>query len=423
MTERSPINALDLTFLDPEVIQCPYPAYDRLLAEAPVYHDPGTGFYVVTRYDDVRSILLDPETFSSEGYIKQVREGVQGERAARMRRLYEEKGWLPSFALGFIDDPRHKEVRKIFEKAFRAGKIKEIDPFIRDTAYRLVEELADAEGCDIIQKLGAPLPQLITAYQTGVPLGQFDKIQVWIEAFIRRFGLMITEEEERECVLMEIEAQHYLMGIIERLREEPDQTILSDLVNTRMSDGSMLSDNELLTHLMADIFVGGSETTTSALASGVRLLAENPHLCERLVQDPENAIKPFVEEVLRLESPVQGLFRVTTKAVELSGVEIPKEAILNIRYAAANRDPHQFSCPAELDPARKNAGSHLAFGSGIHHCIGAPLARRELYWGFRAVLEALDDLRLNSNESDFGYNPNFMLRSLCRLHISYRRRV
>lgn len=408
-----------VTLLDPDTIQCPYEAYDWMREEAPAYLDPTAGFYIVTRYDDVRRILLDAETFSSEGYIKQVREQALGERAERIQKMYEEKGWVPSYALGFIDDPRHKEVRAIFDRAFRAGRIKELDPFIKDTCYGLVESFAADGSCDIVARYASPLPLMVTAKQTGVPLEEFGKIRIWIDAFIKRFGLMLSEEEERECVTLIIGAQHYLMGIIERLRVAPDGTILSDIVNTPMSDGKTLSDNELLTHLLDDIFVGGSETTTSALASGVLLLCENEHWYARLKSEPDTYLRPFIEEVLRLEAPVQGLFRVTRKAVELHGVEIPAGSVLNIRYAAANRDPRQFECPEKLDLDRKSPGSHMSFGSGIHHCPGASLARSELTYGFRALLERLDNIRLAPGKNDFQQAQSFMLRGLRSLHIEF----
>lgn len=408
-----------VSLLDPDIIQRPYGAYAWMREEAPAYLDPTAGFYIVTRYDDVRRILLDAETFSSEGYIKQVREQALGERAARIQKMYAEQGWVPSYALGFIDDPRHKDVRAIFDRAFRAGRIKELDPFIRDTCYGLVDTFAGDGACDIVERYASPLPLMVTAKQTGVPLEEFGKIRIWIDAFIKRFGLMLSEAEERDCVALIIEAQHYLMGIIERLRAEPDGTILSDIVNTPMSDGKMLTDNELLTHLLDDIFVGGSETTTSALASGVLLLCENEDWYARLKAESDIYLRPFIEEVLRLEAPVQGLFRVTRKAVDLHGVAIPAGAVLNIRYAAANRDPRQFECPDALDLDRKSPGSHMSFGSGIHHCPGASLARAELTYGFRALLDRLDNIRLAPGKNDFQQAQSFMLRGLRALHIEY----
>ncbi len=414
-------SARPISFTDPEILACPYAAYARLRDEAPVYHDPGTGTYVITRYEDVRRILLDPASFGSAGYLDQVTDAMLAERAERVRSLYRERGWLPGPALGFIDDPRHADVRAIFEKAFRAGRIKELDPRIRDIAFSLVGQIAAKGSCDFVDEVAIPFPLQVTGLITSVPEEDLPDIRRWTDAFIRRFGLMISEEEERECVLLEIEAQHYLKGIIDRLRANPDDTLLSDIVNTPMRDGTLLTDNELLAHLMADTFVGGSETTTSALSAGMRMIGENAELRSRLTADPDRHMRAFIEEVLRLESPVQGLYRVTSQPVELHGVSIPGGAVLNLRYASANRDEHQFAEPERLNVDRRAPGSHLAFGSGIHHCVGATLARRELHWGFMAVLQCLDDIELDTS-NDFVHAPSLMLRRLQSLRINYTAR-
>ncbi len=406
------------SFTDPDVIACPYQAYQQLQQDSPVYLDPGTGTWVITRYEDVRRILLDPVRFSSEGNLNQVTDKILAERAERLRDLYRTQGWLPDPALGFMDDPRHAEVRTIFERAFRGSRIRELDPQIRQAAYDLVDAVADRGACDYIDAIAVPLPLKVTGFITRVPDEDLPKIRSWTVAFIRRFGLMLSEEEERDCVLLEIEGQHYLKKLMDRLRANPDDSLLSDIVNTPMSDGRTLSDAALFAHLMADTFVGGSETTTSALASGVLMLCENPALYAAVRVNPDGTLRTFIEEVLRLESPVQGLFRTTTEAVEIQGVTIPARAVVNIRYAAANRDAEHFDRPDCPNLERRNAGSHLAFGSGIHACVGATLARRELYWGLRATIERLSDLRLAPGNS-FKLAPSLMLRRLAHLNIEY----
>ena len=149
------------------------------------------------------------------------------------------------------------------------------------------------------------------------------------------------------------------------------------------------------------------------------LLTRFPDAYARLAKDPEAHMNRFIDEVLRLESPVQGLFRVTSEEVTLRGTTIPKHATINVRYAAANRDPEHFPNPDLLDLDRKNASSHLAFGIGVHTCIGAPLARRELYWGFRSLLEGTSALRLTPGQPKPRHQPNFCLRALRELHVDF----
>ena len=216
----------------------------------------------------------------------------------------------------------------------------------------------------------------------------------------------------------EIEAQHYFQPIFERLRREPDDTLLSDLVNTVIPEwGRTLTDEELHAEMMADTFVGGSETTTNAIAEGVRLLIEHPLAWDQVCADPDTYVPRLVEEVLRLESPVQGLFRSTVVDVEMHGTVIPAGSVINIRFGSANRDAEQFERPAEFDLDRSNMKSHIAFGFGTHHCLGAPLARRELTISFRALAERVERMWFIDGANDFRHHPNFVLRALRELHI------
>ena len=412
----------DINLLDRGTQNCPYPAYQLLRDEAPVWKDPITGFYVVTRFEDLRPLLLDTDNFlnSMSGGQGGSRDRLDQERAGRMHALYKEKGWVPAATLAGRDDPNHKQMRAMFNEAFRPKKINAMDPFVRDTAYRLVDDFVDQGHCDWIKQLAVPLPLIVIGRQVGVPEEDIWQIKAWTDAWIQRLGLMQTEDEERWSVEMEIEAQHYFQPIFEKLRKEPDDSLLSEMVNRVIPEwGRPLNDNELHAEMMADTFVGGSETTTNAIGYGVKLLIENPNVWDKLKSDPDQYMRTFCEEVLRLEGPVQGLFRMTARDIELHGVTIPAGAMVNIRYAAANRDEREFECPADIDLERDKPGRHLAFGSGVHHCLGAPLARREMYWSFRALIDRVDDIRFAEGANTFEVAPNFSLRALTELHIEF----
>jgi cytochrome P450 len=308
----------------------------------------------------------------------------------------------------------------MFNEAFKPKKINAMDPFVRDTAYKLIDAFVDDGYCDWVKQYAVPLPLIVIGRQMGVPEEDIWKIKAWTDAWVQRLGMMQTEEEERWSVEMEIEAQHYFQPIFERLRQQPDDTLLSDLVNRVIPEwGRTLNDNELHAEMMADTFVGGSETTTNAIAYGMKLLIENPQVWERLKSDPEKYLRTFCEEVVRLEGPVQGLFRLAARDIDLHGVHIPKGSMINIRYAAANRDEREFECPADLDLERDKPGRHLGFGSGVHHCLGAPLARRELYWAFRALCDRVETMRFTEGKNTFEVVPNFSLRALKELHIEF----
>ena len=409
-----------VNLFDPETQRCPYPAYKQLRDEAPVFQCPATGMYVITRYEDVRRVLTDPENFASASSLRGPSDKLN-ERQQAVVDLFERDGWLPAPTLAGRDDPQHKEMRAIFNQAFRPKVVSHLDPEVKDLAYRLIDDFVDAGHCEFVQQFAIPLPLLIIGRQMGADPKDIWKIKEWTEAFFHRISMMLDPNEELATVRKEIEAQHYFQPIFERLRKEPNNTLLSELVNTVIEEwGRPLTDNELHAEMMADTFVGGSETTTNALSAGVKLLIENKNVWDQLKSDPERYVKVFIEEVLRLESPVQSLMRATAHDVELSGTTIPAGSLINVRYAAANRDERRFAEPDRIDLNRKGAGGHLAFGSGVHHCLGAPLARRELIWSFTALVEKVDDLWFAEGKNTFDYHPHYLLRSLKELHIEFR---
>ena len=411
----------NINLFDPELQQCPYDAYKQLRDEAPVYNIPGTDMWVVSRYDDVREVLLDPQRFPSSVAESQFRASAGDiERATKVAERFAEKGWVPAPTLNGRDDPNHKQMRAMFNQAFKPSKIKEIDPRVEGLAYELIDGFIEEGRCEWVKQFCVPLPLFIIGEQMGAKREDMWRIKRWTDAFFQRISLMLPEDRHMEMVDREIEAQQYFQPIFDRLRENPDDSLISVLVNTVIEEwGRPLNDNELHAEMMADTFVGGSETTTNALAAGMKLLIENKDVWHQLKSDPGKYMKTFVEEVVRLESPVQSLMRFVREETELAGVTIPAGAMINVRFAAANRDERAFECPEKLDLDRPKAGSHMGFGSGTHHCLGAPLARRELIWGFTAVVDRFEDMWFAQGKNDFSYHPHFLLRSLKELHIEF----
>ena len=216
-----------LTLLDPAVSDCPYSAYAALRDEAPVWRDTRTGMFVITRYEDVRMVLTDTERFTSARH-----RGRIDPRSARLRAIYEEKGWVPGATLAARDDPEHREMRALFNHAFRPSKIKEMDDFIVGLAHRLIDEFIEGGTCDWVRAFAIPFPLTVIGRQMGARDEDLWRIKAWTDAWVHRLGMMQTEEEAVWSTEMEIEAQHYFQPIFDRLRREPDDTLLSDLVNT-----------------------------------------------------------------------------------------------------------------------------------------------------------------------------------------------
>ena len=289
MTTPTPVK---LDFFDPEVNDCPYHAYAYLRDEAPVWKDAATGMYMITRYEDIRMILLDTTRFSNgvgnganntgkairpDDPEEAKRQAEIARQAADVQKLYEEKGWVPAPSLDARDDPNHLQMRKLFDGAFKPAAIRELDPYVEEVAYRLVDDFIGNGTCEWVSQLAIPLPLYVIGRQVGVPDEDLPQIKVWTDAWIKRMGLMQTHEEMRWSVEMEIEGQHYFQKLFDKLRAEPDDTLLSTLVNTEIPEwGRPLTDNELHAEMFADVFVGGSETTTNALAEGIVMLIENP---------------------------------------------------------------------------------------------------------------------------------------------------
>jgi cytochrome P450 len=416
-----PRSLAEATLADPEVLECPYPTYALLRDAAPVFQDPRTGMYVVSRYEDLRMICLDTERFSNHRYSND-HERLSG-NARVAYDLFVEKGWVPGASLAARDDPEHAQMRSIFDQAFRPRRIDAIDPEVRDLAYELIDAFIDDGHCNVVRQFAVPLPLFIICRQMGAKEEDVWQIKAWTDAWFRGTGFNLTREQVVWATEMEIQAQHYFQPIFERLRRAPDDTLLSDLVNTEVPGwGRTLTDNELHAEMMQDTFVGGSETTTNALSAGIMLLARNPEVWERLRSDPDRYLRTFCEEVVRLESPVQGLSRMAKVDVELHGVTIPAGAVIDIRFAAGNRDPRRYANADSIDLERKSAANHLGFSSGTHYCLGAPLARRELYWGFKAFIDRIAEFRLAPGRNTLRHYPNYALRALNELHIEFTKK-
>jgi cytochrome P450 len=234
-------------------------------------------------------------------------------------------------------------------------------------------------------------------------------------------GLRLTPLEPDEMVRraqLGVDLQNLLVDVIEARRVNPKEDMISILATSKLEDEDRpLTHGECLS-ILNQFLVAGHETTTSTFGWGMLLLCQNPDAQSALRADP-SLTKTFVEEALRLQAPVQGLPRLVTKDTELGGVSLKAGQQIMIRYGAGNRDERQFENPDELDLNRKKAGMQLAFGSGVHHCIGAPLARQELNLGFPTLLGAMDNIRLAPGHPPPEAEASFILRNLPQLHIEY----
>ena len=407
-----------ISLKDPEVIQCPYEAYEFLREEAPVYYDRLAGFYVVSRYEDCRKLLLDRTAVNSEHATEKLRGASDPERAKRIQQLFIEKGWPRDRPVGNYEGAEYEERRELFESFLRAGKVRDYDPMVRGICYSLADKLTAKTQSEIVAEYAEQVSLRVICGLLGASDDAIPIVKETMDAMLANLGHIGTEEEEVANAMKEIKAQHYFKKMIDDKRANPDDTIFSAFVNNDLSTGKMTTP-QILMHVMLDLFMAGAETSSKALTSGIYYLARNPALQDELQQDLDGNLRTFVEEVLRLEGPAQGLYRIALRDIELHGTTIPKGSIVALRVGAANRDGRQFGCPADVDLERRNSATHLSFGSGPHACVGAPLARRELYWGFKALLEKVSDLRIAEGEN-VEWLPNWMFRGIPSLHVTYK---
>jgi cytochrome P450 len=266
------------------------------------------------------------------------------------------------------------------------------------------------------------VPLRIIADRLGV--APEDRPFFYDAATVAAAGLRLTTPEDDEILRraqVMVDLQNYMVDLVEQRRKDPRDDMCTILGEVRLEDEDRPLNAAELWSILNQFLVAGHETTTSTFGWGMLILCRNPELQDQLLDDPK-AVRTFVEEALRVEAPVQGLPRVVTQDTELGGYPLKAGDMLMVRYGAANRDERHFECPAHVDIHRKNAGSQLAFGSGIHHCVGAPLARQELNLGFPMLLERMKNFRLTPNAPEPRAEASVILRSLPELHVSFDKR-
>jgi cytochrome P450 len=407
-----PKSVADYDFFDPEVIECPFDFYKALRREAPVYQLPGTDIFMVSTHGDIKQALKDTATFSSD--FKHLLQGP--EPSPEAARIYED-GYDQVDTLLTMDPPRHKVYRSLINKVFSAKRVEKMHTYIEQIADELIDEFIDKGECEFIREFATPLPVYVIADQLGVPRSDLVKFKSWSDAFASRLGGMVTAEQEIENARLIVEYQQYMAAVVESRRAEPRDDMITDLANSTIDEGRLMTMEELLS-MIQQLLVAGNETTTSAIAGGMLSLIQLSDQLQILLDDPA-LIENAVEEILRLETPSAGLWRVVTCDTQLRGVEIPKDSLLMLRYASANRDEAVFEDAEAMDVCRRNANDHIAFGQGIHFCPGAMLGRKEMNVGFQKLLQRLTNMQAAPDKNDFTHWPNVVLRGLKELHITF----
>ena len=408
MSEPTPNPSL----ADPAIQECPWDYY-RHLHDTGFCFDQQLGMFVCANYKLMREIMRNTALFSN----------VNSQNVAHMRQPPQEvldiaaASERPVNILVSSDPPEHTRIRSLLDDPFRPRAIEKLRPQIREIINATIDAFIGRSACEIVTEFAIPIPVTVIADLLGLDRSMAAAIKSWSDASVEPLGMMISDERWIECAREIKQFQDFIAGELEARRTAPRDDLLTHLVQARDTQGNALTMGEML-GVTQQLLVAGNETTTNGIAAGVQLLLDNPAQQEILRREPDRMMV-FANEALRLESPVQGLFRVVMADTEIDGIKVPKGSRIMLRYAAANRDPAKYEHPNDVDVCRKNAGTHVGFGAGIHHCLGANLAREEMTQAFTLLLERIDNLRYAESSPELEHHPSLILRGLKSLPITF----
>jgi len=418
------VSIRDFNLLDPETLECPYPLYAALHAEAPVYTAPELGVTIVSSYDLLQEVVHDPETYSSAvptggGNLPRGRAAADDEEIVQLRRTFDRAN-VPTLLAA--DPPHHARYRSLVNRALAPRRVMGMEGYVREIVNGLIDDFIDEGKVNFTRQFADELPMAVIADQIGVPRSDLKEFKRRADFAIGGIERSIPPEEERAILQAGIELQEFFLERAEERRRDPQDDILTTLATAEVEtdDGSRpLNDAEILS-ILQQLQVAGKETTAHLIGSAMLLFIENPDQLAAVQNDP-SLIGNMAEEALRIESPVRALFRTATRPVTLGGVDLPEGTRIMLLYAAANRDECTFEDAARFDVRRENAPRHVAFSAGPHYCIGAALARLEIQVAFEEVLCRMTNLRLDPDYPRPSHVPSFILRGLNDLHILFDR--
>lgn len=389
--------------LDPDFLTDPYATYAWLRDDSPVHH-MGGGYWAVSRHDDCLSVLRDTATFSSQlGYggmmqPDQAAAAFGADGALREQILDSGMGMMMRGMAGFrvliaTDPPDHTRLRRLVGNGFAPRTVSALEPHVRDICNGLIDEMLNSrEGdvADLWSHISYPLPTMVIAEVLGIPPERKADFKRWSDAVVNGLSLSGVGNDAKRGMSGAMEMWQYFNEVIEQRRAEPQDDLISRLVNETAEHEEPLTTGELIMFCIL-LLIAGNETTTNLLGNFFRAAFAHPEQLELLRARPD-LVKQAVEEALRYDSPVQGLWRGTTRPVEVGGVEIPEDARVMVLFASANRDERRWGAGAGEFRVDREPANHIAFGTGIHVCLGQALARLEARVAIDLLLERTQTL-------------------------------
>jgi cytochrome P450 len=362
----------------------PYPTYEWLRDESPVYHNNELDFWALSRFDDVLAGLHDPATYTSNHGVALEDEGPDG----------------PAGSMIHLDPPDHTAMRKLVSRRFTPRSIAELEPRVREWTGSLMETLEGRDTFDVVTDYAALLPATVISTMLGIPVEEHEHVRVWTDQLLTREAGMMTIPPDAGAAMMNLVGLSVQLMALRRAR--PTDDILSLLVDVELG-GEKLTDAQVIGFCIL-LISGGHETTAKLIANGVRLFAAYPEQRDAVVADP-TLMAPAVEELLRYTSPTQYMTRTTTRDVELHDVTIPEDSKVALLLGSGNRDPREFERPDEFDIHRGNPRI-LAFGHGAHVCLGAAVARLEARVALQEFLARYPEYDVDESGIEYLHSGN-----------------
>jgi len=392
----------------PEAHANPYPLYRRMREEDPVHWSDLMESWILSRYQDVVFVLTDPRFSADRRQARNRFAQMAQQREQEFGPLGRTQTMLSS------DPPLHTRLRRLVSKAFTPRAVENLRPRIQEIVDELLEPFQRSGHIELIHDLAYPLPVIVIAEMLGVAAKDRAEFKRWSDDLVATLGGPFTPPEVLARARQSVdELAEYLRRVIGERRRQPREDLISGLIAAE-EQGQVLSEDEILASAML-LLVAGNETTTNLIGTSMLALLRNPDQLRRLEDDP-TLIQPAVEELLRYVGPVHGTGRVAKEDVEIGGRPVKQGQVVFTLLGAANRDPAQFPDPDALDIAR-SPNEHVAFGDGIHFCLGAPLARAEAQIAIGTLLRRFPDPHLELEEPEWG--GTFIIRGLKSLPISF----
>lgn len=401
---------------DPALLNPPWEFHAQLRANAPVFEVPGFGFYLVTKYDDVSAVLKDDKTFSNR-FPSMFGTGLSFAPATPAKEAAHAKGYRWEPTLFFSDAPEHRRHRDVLQRAFSPRRVRQLESMVQRLCDEILDGLDPSEPIDFATQVAFELPTMVIGEAVGVAREDRPRFRYWADAVVRRLGEQLPEDEDIALIEAYVEAQNYFAAEIAARQTEPRDDLLSDIVRGTLEGEDPLTLEELLA-IVTILPVAGTETSAGLIGLTLLHLLQEPALMAACRRDPA-VVEDVIEETLRFESPIQAWFRRAAADTSLSGVPVPKDAMLLVVIASANRDEDKWPCPAEFHPDRGEVKDHLAFGRGRHFCVGSNLARAEARIAIASLLDRFETIELAGEPA---YRTNMVHRMLETLPISLQER-